>query len=1154
MREHLAVPVLGASLSKLLEFDGQTRTLPLILKNCLDALRDDDSILKSTTLFRAQPADALAKAISEFDSPNKNVNLLRFDADTSSLLLLEWLNNLPEGLVTEDRYHKFVASIKSLDVDGARPEPSPKLLRKLGRAVKSQSSPNTNALHYLLIFLREVEQNSASNGLTVDVLANIFGKALCRPNLSALASPQEEDEDAEADSGSKPHQEDENGEKKESTEEVAAKAARYSSLIVWTLLSGFATVFADLSVDDKETFPEDQLTDAAVQGKRASHHIRMSSSSSNLTIKKVVSSPSGENVAAGGTPPSGTSLSQTPSKESLAGNNTSSANSSSSNLAASSLAAIAASLPWPPPNMSGTLAPEEDSGSASASNTASTSFKSSTASTNSQSPADTPPQTRAKSGSKSSQDAGESEEREKKGLKGALRKLGFGGSKDKDKDKEKEKKDKESSSPAAGRSPSRGRSGSVAAPSPSTLAPQEELSPTGAFRLTFEKLLETEHGEAPRVIPNILRDCCEHLAQAERTKEFGIFRESGSFNEKARLKKAYDSAHVRIDFDATDGYTVAALVKEWLRAMPEALLTEKLYTAFKDAVAEDLEPPQSIELLAAAVTGLPDARRQCLHYLLHFMKTHVVAHQADNRMGESNVGIVLGPCLHRKQNPSSTELMDPCHNQIVVQLLANYDTIFQKWALPVPAVDSALTVYKKSSNLDRPVSVLDQINQSIAAENGGSGTTTPDDASSNSMDQRAASPDIKLSKTKKKSSGIFDMWDRVKEETQNALRRGRSGSEASPAAERHRLTRSASTKASPPSRESPSNSLVQSGASVSEEPSVEKPVVSPKASPRTPRLADSSRHNSESKLTIRTVIQHPDGSTSTQISTPSGAVAVLPVSGQNSPRSSSPSSARKTRSPRDIRTSASSNTDSNTAAPTTASESNTVSSLTAEQVESWLQENAFGDLCGALKCMTGAQLLSLSKDDLKSDLALRGVALWHALHPTATANSESSLAAQVAQLTAKIEELLLRIPPLPAASAPASQGSPKTAETAASAVVTTQKVEEIQATSPRATQQPEAPQAEQVKEIDEHHHKEAHKPQESEADHTPAVGVQAHEIRKESDESESPHSPHDGAAPEPEPHQVSERPPDAFPIINVVGATPSQSRANLEIPSAEEAN
>lgn len=969
------MPVIGASLSKLLEFDGQTRTLPIILKNSLDGLRDDDANLKSKTLFRSQPNEALAKVIAEYDSPNHHVKLLRYEADTIALLLLEWLNKLPEGLVTSDRYHKFVSVVQSLDVEGEKPETSSKLLRRLARAVKSQSSANTNALHYLLIYLRELAHASEANGLTIDVLAELFGSAIVRPDLDALTVVHEEDEDGEAENQDGKAKKTENGANGAlSKEEVAAKATRLSKLIVWTLLTGFSTVFADLIVEDKETIPEEQLSDAIVQGKRANQHIRQSSS--QLLIKKgVVNSASSENVASGGssTSPTPGSLSQTPSKESLNAKEPISANSSSSNLAASSLAGIAASLPWPPTQAGTSLAADEDSGSASATTPSTTTKATSSASVDTHSPATSPSPGRAKSGSKSSHD-GDSEEKEKKGLKGALRKLGFG----KDKDKEKDKKD-------PSKSPARSRAGTVSgtpSPSPKLQAP-EELPPNAVFRLTFEQLLPGEPGEPLRVIPNILRDCCEHLAQADRTKEFGIFRESGSFNEKARLMKAYDSPHVRIDFDASDAYTVAALVKEWLRALPDPLLTEKLYGAFKEAVSEDLDNTKSVQLLEAAIAQLPDARRACLQYLLHFMNTHVVAHQIDNRMGVNNVGIVLGPCLHRKTNPSSEELMDPCHNQIVVQFLTHYDTIFAKWSVCIPGIDSALTLYKKTSNLDRPASFLEKINQSIAAERSGTSTPVSDDASSNSG---SPSNDIKLNKAKRKTSGIIDMWDRVKEETSAVLRRGRSGSEAPIATSegRHKVSRSSSTKTPSVSRtESPPSSLAHSGTIVSGEESSygDKVSISPKSSPRAPRLQDSSRHSSESKLAVRTVVQNPDGTTAIQI------VPALTSSGQNSPRGSPPQpSSGKKRTPRGI------------------------SSLSAEQVEGWLQDNAFGDLVASLKFMTGQQLLGLSKADMKSEMALRGVALWNSLHPDEAANQEHALSQQVAALEAKIDALLARLP------------------------------------------------------------------------------------------------------------------------------------------------
>lgn len=1008
--------VIGATLGDLLEFDGQTRTLPLILKNCLDALRDDEGILNSVTLFRGSESSLpeLAKAEEEYQSPNRNVNMLKYDADTTSALLLRWLSRLPEPLITPSKMSKFEKSLLKYGED------EPKLIRKFTHTVKSLPAANCNSLNYLLVFLRDVLSHSSLNGLSVDALAKIFGTSLgdqYHPNRGAKLHPSASSTTETSTSGTASSVESAdtaNSDASAATNEAEKivksprRQPQHCERVVAILLQEFPTIFADLTIEDTETIPEEQLVPEARDAKaKRKHMIRSNSGSIEKPMirseanyrKTMVVSSSAENLPSGH-------------------------HHSHSNPTSSPVPSHLAHSPAPSPS-SPSLHPNSTPN-------------------NSMSP--TKPDSRSKSPSKTRPTAGDEEtpekEKEKKGFMGTLRKLGFGKSKDK--------------SPARSRSNSTSHSptpqaragGHIASPAQSPGSPQTDpLPPNAVFGMPFEKLLVVENASSDasgetqkdRIYPFILVDGLEYLKDASRAKEFGVFRESGSFNDKMEFKRAYDAPNVRINFEQCDGYTVAALLKEWLRALPECLLTDALYYDFKASVADGAEPEETNEMMKAAIAKMPETRRNALHYLIHFFKEHIVAHQADNKMTDSNVGIVIGPCLHRKENASPEELMDPCHNLIVTTLLQRYEVIFSDWQLLEPLADPPGTIWKKGAELDKAPSVIDDINRKMAQEgsnnslhNSGSQSNVANNSNANtnnnnngevsepSTPDRNASPDPSTKK-KRKGSGI---WDRLKEEAGGGRKRSATTqSETAPFQEqRTKVTRSPSSNGKTIETASPqpkSGSSTESGQSeTGSAPASPAPEnTSPKASPR-----DTKRKGSSSNLMVITRPLPPvsdsgeEGlvSPSSTSGTTAAAPLISPTASIETPVFTKKRS-KKLNRVRELSTGSSTSSDLHPA----------VALLTAAQVEAWLIESNFSDLSSQLKNTTGKQLHAFTRADLKEEFGLRGVALYNHLHPASESNEDTNnasavtlaiLSTQISLLTTKMDELLVKLGSAPIGS------------------------------------------------------------------------------------------------------------------------------------------
>ncbi|KAJ8253193.1 hypothetical protein GJAV_G00210130 [Gymnothorax javanicus] len=165
-----------------------------------------------------------------------------------------------------------------------------------------------------------------------------------------------------------------------------------------------------------------------------------------------------------------------------------------------------------------------------------------------------------------------------------------------------------------------------------------------------------------RQVPRLVDSCCQHL-EKYGLQTVGIFRVGSSKKRVRQLREEFDRG-VDVPLDEEHSiHDVAALLKEFLRDMPDPLLTKELYTAFINTMLLDHEEQQtSIQLL---IYLLPPCNSDTLHRLLEFLST-VAAHADDthdrdgqevtgNKMTSLNLATIFGPNLLHKQKSSDKE-------------------------------------------------------------------------------------------------------------------------------------------------------------------------------------------------------------------------------------------------------------------------------------------------------------------------------------------------------------------------------------------------------------------------------------------------------------------------------------------------------------------
>ncbi|XP_060888978.1 si:zfos-588f8.1 isoform X2 [Labrus mixtus] len=145
-------------------------------------------------------------------------------------------------------------------------------------------------------------------------------------------------------------------------------------------------------------------------------------------------------------------------------------------------------------------------------------------------------------------------------------------------------------------------------------------------------------------VPMVLEMMLEHVEMQGLYTE-GIYRKSGSANRIKELHQRLETDPHLVCLEDYPIHTVTGLVKQWLRELPDPLMTFTHYSDFLHAV----ELPEKQEQLHTVYKGLeelPPANFNTLERLV-FHLVRVCKEEAHNRMSPNSLAIVFAPCILR---------------------------------------------------------------------------------------------------------------------------------------------------------------------------------------------------------------------------------------------------------------------------------------------------------------------------------------------------------------------------------------------------------------------------------------------------------------------------------------------------------------------------
>ena len=148
-------------------------------------------------------------------------------------------------------------------------------------------------------------------------------------------------------------------------------------------------------------------------------------------------------------------------------------------------------------------------------------------------------------------------------------------------------------------------------------------------------------------VPLIVYQCFQAVELFGLDME-GIYRLSGSANHISHMKAVFDNDSSQVDFTNPENFyhdvnSVAGLVKQFFRDLPDPLFTTQFYQQFVDAARFD-DDIQRRDSMHALINSLPDAHYATLRaIILHLNK--IQEHYTQNRMNAGNLAICFGPTL-----------------------------------------------------------------------------------------------------------------------------------------------------------------------------------------------------------------------------------------------------------------------------------------------------------------------------------------------------------------------------------------------------------------------------------------------------------------------------------------------------------------------------
>ncbi|RAR00703.1 RhoGAP-domain-containing protein [Stemphylium lycopersici] len=195
------------------------------------------------------------------------------------------------------------------------------------------------------------------------------------------------------------------------------------------------------------------------------------------------------------------------------------------------------------------------------------------------------------------------------------------------------------------------------------------------FGVTLEDLFRRDGSPVPMVVYQCIQAVDLYGLEVE-----GIYRIPGTSSHIQQMKALFDSDASQVDFRNPEAFqhdvnSVAGLLKQFFRELPDPLLTRDFYGKYIDAARIDDETMRR-DSMHALINALPDPNYATLRALV--LHLHRVQQSSEiNRMSTANLGICWAPSImgpHKGNNMADAGLQA----RVIITILDNVLQIFDE--------------------------------------------------------------------------------------------------------------------------------------------------------------------------------------------------------------------------------------------------------------------------------------------------------------------------------------------------------------------------------------------------------------------------------------------------------------------------------------------
>ncbi|OIW35094.1 RhoGAP-domain-containing protein [Coniochaeta ligniaria NRRL 30616] len=209
---------------------------------------------------------------------------------------------------------------------------------------------------------------------------------------------------------------------------------------------------------------------------------------------------------------------------------------------------------------------------------------------------------------------------------------------------------------------------------------KKNVKKKGVFGVPLEVIIERDGaestdgvGSATLRIPAIVDDIVATMKQMDLSVE-GVFRKNGNIKKLGDLVEKIDRDG-GAELGGNNVVQIAALLKRYLRELPDPLLTHKLYRLWL-AAAKIQDEEKKRHCLHLTCCLLPKCHRDCLEIVFCFLKWAASFHQVDDESGSKmdikNLATVIAPNIIYDNTKVAALGSDPIYAIEAVEILITY--------------------------------------------------------------------------------------------------------------------------------------------------------------------------------------------------------------------------------------------------------------------------------------------------------------------------------------------------------------------------------------------------------------------------------------------------------------------------------------------------